>query len=206
MIQYKRALKFSLIIILTLNSCSGTELNSEEEKFIDESKESLDSINLNEKPQTENIQFLDFTIQDTFSVNKIKIYNSLNNDKIILVKQEPNIWVDEKGKCLKSEVANRILEAMFNITIKALIPENDKVKRKEDIKNNHKKIEIYNNGTLTKTWYLGQSTHDNYGNYMFLNKPEFKDSIPVIMGLKGINGTLESVFFENFKEFYCLKG
>jgi hypothetical protein len=68
----------------------------------------------------------------------------------------------------------------------------------------HQKMEIYQNGELVKTWYVGDPTQDQYGTFMLLKDAEKgKSPEPFIMHLPNMYGNLSTRFITDPKPFQC---
>ena len=67
-----------------------------------------------------------------------------------------------------------------------------------------KEVEIFENGEWSKTWYIGPSSQDHYGQNMLLDSKKYgKSDIPVLMKIKGMNGIIEPRFFADPKKWMC---
>ncbi|MBU2018470.1 MAG: hypothetical protein KJ941_02385, partial [Bacteroidetes bacterium] len=68
------------------------------------------------------------------------------------------------------------------------------------------KLEIFENGNYSKTWFIGPSTQDHYGQVMLLDTDkEGKSDLPVLMKVKGLNGIIEPRFFADPRKWQCTK-
>jgi len=120
------------------------------------------------KNSTINKSEIDFAIEDTSSINKIIIYE--NNDTLILERKE-NYWKINNVFSAKNEEVTSLLTTLKLIDLKSPVPTNaqDYVKK---LLLSSKKVEIYDNQKLIKSFYLGNLISDKSGNYMMLTNSE----------------------------------
>lgn len=146
-------------------------------------------------------ELLEFSIADTASVDKIIITDAFQN-KFEAVRKN-GVWVDHQGNCIIQEPLNTMLETFKNVEFKGYVPENSRKTITNRMASSHTKVEIFQNGEWTKTWYVGFSTQDHYGTYMLLETPDEKSDLPVIMKIKGFNGIIEPRFFADARRWKC---
>ncbi len=146
-------------------------------------------------------ELLDFSIADTSSVDKILITDAFANK--FTLKKENGVWLDEAGNCVIQQPVHTILETFKNVEFKGYVPENSRKTITNRMSSTHTKVEIFQNGEWSKTWYVGFSTQDHYGTYMLLETPDEKSDLPVIMKIKGFNGIIEPRFFADSRRWKC---
>lgn len=146
-------------------------------------------------------ELLEFSIKDTTSINKI-VVTEPNGMKISLVKNE-GIWTDEAGECIIQEPIHIMMETFKNIQFKGYVPEKSRMNIVKLMTASHTKVEIFQNGEWSKTWYVGFSTQDHYGTYMLLETPDEKSDLPVIMKVKGLAGIIDPRFFADKRKWKC---
>lgn len=191
------------IILIVLARCSSDEKGTLTKEETSEKSDTINLYDIEQAVEKVDMNFLDFAIHDTSIVDKIKIFNCFNDNEVIIIKNKPGAWFDEQGRCVNNKVVNRILKALTGLSTKGFVPENDKDEIKKQILNKNNKIEFYISDVWSKTWYFGHSTSDSYGTYMILDKPNLEIRTPVIMGVKGVDGTLMPCFFDDSKEYSC---
>ena len=156
-------------------------------------------INKQGKSDTELIEF---NIEDTNSVDRIIITDAFSNK--MELKRAGKSWTDAEGGCVAQQNVHFILEAFKNIEFKGYLPDNSHVKFTELMSSQHTKVEIYQNGEWSKTWYIGPASADHYGQVMLLDSYEFgKSDIPVMMKIKGVQGIIEPRFFGDPRKWMC---
>ncbi len=147
-------------------------------------------------------ELIEFSIADTSSVDKIIITDAFSN-KIELVRNGKT-WTETNGDCISIANVNFILETFKNIEFKGYLPENSIEKFTNLMASQSTMVEIFQHGEWTKTWYIGPSSADHYGQIMLLDSEEFgKSGKPVIMKIKGENGIIEPRFFADKRKWAC---
>lgn len=146
-------------------------------------------------------ELLEFSIKDTSSINKITITEP-NGMSITLVKNV-NSWSDAEGNCVTQEPIDIMLETFKNIQFKGYVPEKSRQNIVKLMMASHTKVEIFQNGEWSKSWYVGFSTQDHYGTYMLLETPDEKSDLPVIMKVKGLEGIIDPRFFADKRKWKC---
>ncbi len=149
-------------------------------------------------------ELIAFNIEDIESVDKIVI-KDIQEFEIELIKVN-GVWKSTKNECIQQENVQFILDALKNIEFKGYLPENSRKNQIKLMSVQHTKVEIYQNGEWTKTWYIGTASQDHYGQVMLLDSDEFgKSDLPVIMKIKGLNGIIEPRFFADPRKWMCTK-
>lgn len=157
--------------------------------------------NLSRNSGKSDTELLEFSIEDTTSVNKIVITDAFMN-KFELIRKD-GTWVDKDGNCIIQDPVNTMLETFKNVEFKGYVPENSRKTITDRMAATHTKVEIFQNDEWVKSWYVGFSTQDHYGTYMLLETPDEKSDLPVIMKIKGFNGIIEPRFFADPRRWKC---
>lgn len=145
----------------------------------------------------------DFAVEDTASIDKLVLTDTEGNEGVTLVRVN-GFWTTEAGDCVQQHLVNTILETIRHIKVKSPVSEGEIETVNKLLTTHHKKVDIYLNGELVKTWYVGHPTQDQYGTYMLLKDPELgKSPEPFVMYLPNMYGNLESRFITNPLEFQC---
>lgn len=130
-----------------------------------------------------------FAVADTASVNKIFIAYK-NGESHTLERKPGNTWMlDNKYEAQKNQV-NILLETLKRMEVKRPA---DKASRNTAIREFAtlgRKVEIYQNGKLTKTFFVGQPTDNDLGTYFIMQDSEN----PYVMHIPGFNGFLNTRF------------
>ncbi len=146
----------------------------------------------------------DFAVKDTASIDKLILTDTEGSAGVTLVRGEGNRWQLEDGSCIQGLLVTTMLETIKYVKVKSLVPEGAIETTNKSIAAHHKKMEIYQNGKLIKSWYIGNPTQDQYGTYMLLKDPEKgKSPEPFIMHLPNMYGNLSTRFITNPLELQC---
>ena len=149
-------------------------------------------------------ELIAFNVDDIESINRIKIADPYGY-KIDIIKKGDE-WTDIKGGCIQQEGVGFMLDAFKNIEFKGYLPENSRAQHIKMMSAQHTKVEIFQNGEWSKTWYIGSASQDHYGQVMLLDSKEYgKSDLPVIMKIKGLNGIIEPRFFADSRKWMCTK-
>ncbi len=130
----------------------------------------------------------DFAIEDTASVDKLFLVDKLNNS--ILLERQNGFWTVNKDYVARQDLVDLVLKTLHRIRVKDPVA---KAAHENVVKNlavKSTKVEVYQNGKLTKTIYVGGPTMDSYGTYMILKN----SSRPFIMEIPGFRGYLSTRF------------
>jgi hypothetical protein len=160
------------------------------------------SIKLINRKGKSDSKLIEFSISDTTNISKIIITDAQSN-KITLVNKNGS-WTESNGDCISQQNVSFILDAAKNIEFKGYLPENSTRKFTELMSSQHTKVEFFVKGEWEKTWYIGPSSQDHYGQIMLLEtKDEGKSTRPVMMRIKGLKGIIEPRFFADKRKWMC---
>lgn len=160
--------------------------------------------NLLNKEGVSTVELISFNIEDIKSVDKIIISDPYGNHMEVV--KNGDQWTDKDGGCIQQESIDLILDAFKKIEFKGYLPENSRAQHLKMITTQHTKVEIFQNGEWSKTWYIGVASQDHYGQVMLLDSEESgKSDLPVIMKIKGMNGIIEPRFFADKRKWICTK-
>jgi len=160
------------------------------------------SLKLMSKKGKSDAELIEFAISDTSSISQIIITDAQSN-KITLVNKN-GLWAEDNGDCISQQNVSFILDAVKNIEFKGYLPENSTRKFTELMASQHTKVEFFVDGEWQKTWYIGPSSQDHYGQIMLLEtKDEGKSTHPVMMRIKGLKGIIEPRFFADKRKWMC---
>jgi hypothetical protein len=144
----------------------------------------------------------DFMVLDTASVDRIIISTSYG-DKMDLVRTTAG-WTTSTGQCVQKEPLQNILHTLNKASVKSYLPNSSVENIKNQLSIDYRKVEIFQNGKWTKTWYVGNSTADHYGTYVLLETAQDgKSNAPVVLEMKGLKGTIEPRFFADPRMWAC---
>lgn len=145
----------------------------------------------------------DFAVKDTATIDRIILSDTEGSKGVDLMRTKDG-WVMESGECVQQHLVGTILETIRYIKVKSPVAKAGIETVNKNMAAHHKKVEIFENGKLIKTWYIGTPTQDNYGTYMLLKDPiKGKSPEPFIMHLPSMYGSLKSRFITDPLEFEC---
>lgn len=145
----------------------------------------------------------DFAIKDTGRIDKIVLTSTLGQEMTVIRESGTN-WVDKKGDCVQDELINNLLETIYRIKVKSHVPKGQAETVLNNLNQSHVKCEIYMNGILEKTYFVGTPTKDHYGTYMLLESPEEgRSPKPMITYIPGFRGTVQPRFSADWKQWAC---
>lgn len=148
-----------------------------------------------EKVSTNDSPFSEFAIKDTAMVDQFVITKS-TGEKATLSKGKNGFWMINNKARAKPESISLILKTFKNISVKSRVGAAARENVIKNIAGYHRKVEIYSNGEIVKTWYVGNPTADRQGTYMLLETPEDgRSKEPYIMELAAFHGQLDVRFF-----------
>ena len=160
------------------------------------------ALNLKDNEGASDARAFNFKIEDTTTVSKIIITDAFGQ-QFTLIKRN-NSWTDLKGGCVSKTNVSLILEAFHKIEFKGYLPQKSEKRFTELMASSHIKVEIFQDGEWTKTWYMGPASPDHYGQIMLLETAnEGKSASPVMMKLAGMNGLIDPRFFADARQWAC---
>jgi hypothetical protein len=137
----------------------------------------------------------DFAVEDTASVDKIFLADKANNT-VLLERQSEGKWEVNGEYPARKDFTNILLETIHRIEIANPVPKEKQEFVLRNLSGNSIKCEIYQNGELSKTYYVGGVTQDNLGTYMLLEN----SSAAFEVYLPGFNGFLTTRYNTSEKE------
>ncbi len=161
------------------------------------------AFHLSENKGKSDTELIEFAIKDVTTVDKVIISDPFGRT-FEVVKGNDGIWTDKDGGCISQESVGFILDAFKNIEFKGYLPDNSLAQYSKLMTTQHTKVEIFEGGEWSKTWYIGPSSQDHYGQIMLLDDKVYgKSDMPVMMKVKGLNGIIEPRFFADPRKWMC---
>ena len=147
-------------------------------------------------------QLVEFAIKDVSSIDKLIITDKALNS--FEVRKKNGKWMDKDGNCIVPENVDNILDAIRNIEFKGYLPDNSHANYNKMMSAQNIKVEIFENGEWSKTWYIGPPAPDHYGQIMLLDTKSLgKSANPVLMKVRNLKGFLEPRFFADPRLWAC---
>ncbi|MDX2360292.1 MAG: hypothetical protein QNK23_05775 [Crocinitomicaceae bacterium] len=160
------------------------------------------AMHLSDNKGKSDTELIDFSIQNVEEVDKFIISDAFG--KTIEIVKGEELWTDAQGGCISQASVGFILEAFGKIEFKGYLPDDSHDHYNTMMAAQSTKVEIFANGEWTKTWYIGPSTQDHYGQIMLLDSKEYgMSSFPVKMKIRGLNGIIEPRFFADSRKWMC---
>ncbi len=151
-----------------------------------------------------------FVVSDTAHVDKVVI-TSTKGEKVTVSRKkgtytwqfqnetynsETKKWEAGELMAARQDAIELLLKTFYRVELKNYVANTAKETITEQVSAAHKQVDIYINGQLEKTWYVGMPTKDHYGTYMILGLPDCgKSKWPFIMGARNFHGSLWPRFF-----------
>ena len=159
-------------------------------------------LQLNNNAGKSDTKLINFAIKNVENVDKVVINDPMGNE--FEIHKKDNLWTDKDGGCIKQESAHLIIDALKNIEFRGYIAETAIPNTKKRMATQHIKVQIFENGSWTKTWFIGPNTADHHGQIMLLDSEEYGESdSPVEMKIKGMHGFLSQRFYADAKQWMC---
>jgi len=157
----------------------------------------------------------DFSVEDTATISSIFLADRSGNEVKLVRKSSDQWYVNDEYPANESRIKT-LLTTIKKVEVKNPVP---LTARKNVVKNmatNHVKIEIFKDGNLHKSYFVGGTTPDELGTYMAMNPKEpglFGELLhtiglkereatkePFVTHIPGFEGFLSSRYFANIKD------
>ena len=168
--------------------------------------EKQEAVSICNKDETEIVKY--FPVKDTGKVTKIIITDTFGKKVIIyrngkqwqykaaVFNESSNTWVDTEIYRARQDAVELLLKTFYRIELKSFTPETAKKNAIKHMSINHRQVDIFLNNKLEKTWFVGNSSKDQFGTYMMLELPDCgRSANPYIMKMAGFHGMLWPRFF-----------
>ncbi len=131
-----------------------------------------------------------FTIKDTAAVDKIIIKDKTPSE-VVLSRNSKGKWLVGNEFPVRKDAIDVLLMTLYRMELRNFLPQKLKpivIKRMATF---GKEVQVYKNGELFKTFYVGTETADEMGTYMMIKGSD----APYAVHIPGFNGYLSSRFF-----------
>jgi hypothetical protein len=160
------------------------------------------AMSLSQSHGKSDTELIEFAIKDVETVDRVKITDRFGQEYELIKKGDT--WTDKKGGCVTQKKVEWVLDAFRNIEFKGYLPDNSLDQFTKIMSAQHIKVEIFQEGEWTKTWFIGPATQDHYGQVMLLEDSKLgKSGFPVQMHLKNMKGIIEPRFHADPKQWMC---
>lgn len=136
---------------------------------------------------------MDFGYASTDKIDKIFMNNNRSREYILLTRQDAKTWTVNKDFKANSSQVDILLETLRKMKVKRPVAKGERETVLKDFVLNGTKVEIYESGKLSKTFFVGRNTADEMGSYFYMENAKE----PYVCYIPGFNGYLNSRFFTN---------
>ncbi len=137
----------------------------------------------------------DFAVEDTASVTKIFLADKTGNS-VTLEREKPGRWTANKNHRANQNMMGTLLQTLRSMEVRSPVAKAAFNNVLKQMAATAIKVEIYQNGNLSKTFYVGHQTQDHLGTYMYLQH----SSVPFVMHIPGFDGFLTTRFIAKESE------
>jgi len=130
----------------------------------------------------------DFKVEDTASIDKIFLADKSN--RTVLLTKEGHSWTVNGQFSARPDMIQNIMNTIRRIEVKQYVAKSAINNVIKNLAVTATKVEIYQKGKLTKTYYVGGPTQDHYGTYMLLDGSD----IPFVCYVPGFRGYLTNYY------------
>lgn len=138
----------------------------------------------------------DFAVPDTASISKIFLANK-KGGTALLEKNDQGVWMINGKYPARRDAIELLLVTFMRTQIKFPAPQAAQENLLREIASKGVKCEIYQNGKLSKTWYVGHETQDLRGTYCLLQGADNEKPFDKVYAIEipGFIGTIVPRFF-----------
>lgn len=141
------------------------------------------------KSSTIKKELRDFAVPDTAQVDRIFMVDKLNQS--VLLERAGSVWIVNGKYTARKDAVYVLLKTIARLDVKSPVPKSMMNTVISQMATRSVKTEVYKNGKLVKTFYVGGPTSDHQGTFMMLEN----SSVPFIMHIPGFFGYLTTRFF-----------
>ena len=134
----------------------------------------------------------DFAVADTASIDKIFLVDKENYE--VLLERNDGSWTLNGKYQARQDFVNLLLKTIKRVYVKAPVAKSGMEYIIKNLSTKSTKIEIYQNGELTKTYFIGGPTQDQHGTFMLLKN----SSKPFVVSIPGFRGYLSTRYNTNY--------
>jgi len=132
----------------------------------------------------------DFAVEDTASVDKLFLADK-NGHTSLLERKASNKWTVNGKYVARQDAINTLLFTLKKMTVRSPVAKAMQDRVFTDLMGvAQRKLEIYSNGTLIKTIFVGLENMDKMGTYMMIDG----SSVPFELHIQGHRGFLQTRF------------
>lgn len=133
----------------------------------------------------------EFAVKDTGAIDEIHLSN-LKGKETKLKEQPGNHWkVNGKYRASQSKIET-LLHTIHHVEVKKPVPLESRENVVKSLASENVQVDIYKNGNLVRSFYVGHQTPSELGTYMAMNNADKK---PYVTHIPGFYGYLSTRFF-----------
>ncbi|SDL98059.1 protein of unknown function [Catalinimonas alkaloidigena] len=130
-----------------------------------------------------------FQVEDTAAVDRLFVAGK-DNQTALLERQPDGRWLLNQQYAAAPAKVELLLRTLRDLTVKRPLGQAERENMIRELAVEHRKVEVYQHGQLTKVFFLGNETNDERGNYALMKGAEQ----PYVVYLPGFNGYLTPRF------------
>lgn len=133
----------------------------------------------------------DFAVEDTGAIDEIHLSN-LKGQEVKLTEGPHQQWmVNQKFPASQSKIET-LLHTIFHVEVKKPVPLEARDNVIKDLATQNVQVDIYQDGNLVRSYFVGNQTPSELGTYMAMNN---EDKKPYVTHVPGFYGYLSTRFF-----------
>ncbi|MCX6180541.1 MAG: hypothetical protein NT150_01255 [Bacteroidetes bacterium] len=132
----------------------------------------------------------DFAVENINAVDKIFITEK--NGKSVTLTKEGKIWKVDGKFTARPDAIETLLLTLNKVKVKNRVPKEGMPQIIKNIAIQHKKIDIYSNDEIIKSYFIGGKTMESDGTYMLMQDAStgLNSTVPFVTGIDGFEGYL----------------
>ena len=147
------------------------------------------------KGNTLSADYTAFKIEDTASIDRIVLSNRSNQQTVLV--RNTNRWDVENGNFpARKDLVEVTLNTLRRMEVKEFVSKAGRDHQLKQLAVHGTKVEVYQNGEITRRFYVGGPTQNHMGTYMMLDGAD----MPVVVYVPGFRGYLSNHFTPNIQE------
>ncbi len=133
----------------------------------------------------------EFALKDTAAIDEIHLSN-LQGQEVILKQQPDHQWmVNNKFQASQTKIET-LLHTIYHVEVKKPVPLESRENVIKSLATQNVQVDIYQDGNLVRSYYVGHQTPSELGTYMAMNN---EDKKPYVTHIPGFYGYLSSRYF-----------
>lgn len=142
---------------------------------------------------TLDVKSTNFSVKDTALIDKLKLSN-MSGGSVTLSREKGNQWKVNGKFNANSTKVKTLLTTIRNVEVKNPVSISRRENVVKSLASQNIQVDIFQNGELVRSYFVGHQTPDEMGTYMAMNNKEKK---PYVVHIPGFYGYLSSRYFIN---------